>query len=165
MLNFPFGKIFLGDGGAYFSGYLIATLAVMLPVRNPEISPWISLLILGYPITETIVSIARRFLSDNGKIGSPDDGHLHHRIYFHWSGSLMNLFGKRFSQNSVTSIIVWVIPLPAIYFVTFTELNTPNALQALTLLVLIYGVMYWATKARAGGKIARLTRLGKMWQK
>ncbi len=38
MFNFPFGYLFLGDGGAYLSGFWLACLAVMLPERNPEVS-------------------------------------------------------------------------------------------------------------------------------
>ncbi|ETH93665.1 MraY family glycosyltransferase [Bordetella pertussis] len=34
--NFPFGRVFLGDGGAYFLGFMLAELAVLLVVRNPS---------------------------------------------------------------------------------------------------------------------------------
>ena len=44
--NFPFGKIFLGDGGAYLLGALVAGFAVSIPERNSEISPFASLLIV-----------------------------------------------------------------------------------------------------------------------
>lgn len=165
VMNFPMGKIFLGDGGAYFSGYLVAVLAVMLPVRNPEISPWVSLLILGYPITETVVSIARRAMSVGRKIGSPDSGHLHHKVYFNWSAPLQTLFGNRVSQNSVTSIVIWVIPLPALIFVIFAELSAQNALLALTVLVLVYGAIYWATLIGSIKKPTRLPKLGELHQK
>jgi UDP-N-acetylmuramyl pentapeptide phosphotransferase/UDP-N-acetylglucosamine-1-phosphate transferase len=42
LLNYPFGKIFLGDAGAYFVGFLVAWTALLLPMRNEEISPWAS---------------------------------------------------------------------------------------------------------------------------
>ena len=58
--NFPFGKIFLGDSGAYLLGALAATLSVMLPERNAEISPFSSLLIVIYPFYELIRSFVRR---------------------------------------------------------------------------------------------------------
>ena len=60
ILNFPFGFIFLGDSGAYFGGFLLSILAIMLPYRNPEISSWVSFLICLYPITETLFSIYRK---------------------------------------------------------------------------------------------------------
>src|SRR3546814_17428537 len=37
--NFPFGRVFLGDGGAYFLGFMLAELAVQLVVRNPSVRP------------------------------------------------------------------------------------------------------------------------------
>ena len=49
ILNFPLGKLFLGDSGAYFLGFILACILVMMPYRNPEISPWTSLMICFYP--------------------------------------------------------------------------------------------------------------------
>ena len=79
LLNFPFGKIFLGDGGAYLLGFLLAWVAVMLVARNHELSPWAALLACGYPILETVISVARRLISQTG-LGSPDRLHLHSLI-------------------------------------------------------------------------------------
>ena len=61
LLNFPRGLIFLGDGGAYFLGMTVAFVAINLPTRNPEISSFASLLIVSYPIYETMRSYVRRF--------------------------------------------------------------------------------------------------------
>jgi len=79
LLNFPFGKIFMGDGGAYLMGFLLAWVAVMLPMRNPEVSKWASLVACGYPLIETIVSMARRSWN-NADPGQPDSEHLHSLI-------------------------------------------------------------------------------------
>ena len=46
IINFPLGKIFLGDGGAYFLGVWIAVLVIMLSERNLEVSPYCSLLLI-----------------------------------------------------------------------------------------------------------------------
>jgi len=43
--NFPFGKIFLGDAGAYTLGHVLIWLSILLVVRNSEISPYAILLI------------------------------------------------------------------------------------------------------------------------
>lgn len=74
--NYPMGRLFLGDGGAYAMGFLIAWMAVMLPARHPEISPWASLMACGYPVMETIYSMIRRKLNHRDS-GSPDAEHLH----------------------------------------------------------------------------------------
>ncbi|WP_205758243.1 MraY family glycosyltransferase, partial [Macromonas bipunctata] len=60
LVNFPLGKIFLGDGGAYLIGFCLGWIAVLLPMRNPGISPWASLLACAYPILEVLFSILRR---------------------------------------------------------------------------------------------------------
>jgi UDP-N-acetylmuramyl pentapeptide phosphotransferase/UDP-N-acetylglucosamine-1-phosphate transferase len=52
--NFPFGYIFLGDGGAYLLGFLAGLLGVLVVERYSEVSPWFPLLLLLYPIYETI---------------------------------------------------------------------------------------------------------------
>ena len=39
LVNFPRGPVIMGDGGAYLVGFLLAAVGVMLPQRNPEVSP------------------------------------------------------------------------------------------------------------------------------
>jgi len=76
LLNYPFGKIFLGDAGAYFVGFLVAWIALLLPMRNEEISPWASLLACAYPIVEVLYSMYRRMRAQQ-RAGEPDNLHLH----------------------------------------------------------------------------------------
>lgn len=76
LLNYPFGKIFLGDSGAYFVGFLIACLAIMLPTRNPEVSPWTLLTICAYPVWESLFSMGRRWFMRMSAT-APDHLHLH----------------------------------------------------------------------------------------
>ena len=47
--NYPVGLIFLGDGGAYFIGFMLAELVVLLVLRNPQVSTWYAALLLIYP--------------------------------------------------------------------------------------------------------------------
>ena len=49
---FPFGKIFLGDGGAYFNGAIISIVATMLLERHEALNPLAVVLILSYPLYE-----------------------------------------------------------------------------------------------------------------
>ncbi|MCM1281596.1 MAG: glycosyltransferase [Alistipes senegalensis] len=65
--NYPRGLIFLGDGGAYFIGFILAELSVLLVARNPAVSPWFPLLVLIYPTFETIFSIYRRTILKGGQ--------------------------------------------------------------------------------------------------
>jgi UDP-GlcNAc:undecaprenyl-phosphate GlcNAc-1-phosphate transferase len=78
--NFPKGKIFLGDGGAYFLGFALAMFAIILSSRHSEISLWYPLIALSYPIIETFVTIDRR-IKRKRKYGTPffeaERVHLH----------------------------------------------------------------------------------------
>ena len=62
LVNYPWGKLFMGDGGAYFSGFALAWLAVLLPMRNPEVSVWAPLLVCAYPVIEVMYSVVRRYI-------------------------------------------------------------------------------------------------------
>jgi len=76
LVNFPWGKLFLGDGGAYFAGFALAWLTVILLVRHPQVSPWCSVLLCGYPTVEAVYSIYRRRRMRRSP-GDPDRSHLH----------------------------------------------------------------------------------------
>jgi UDP-N-acetylmuramyl pentapeptide phosphotransferase/UDP-N-acetylglucosamine-1-phosphate transferase len=79
--NYPGGKIFLGDGGAYLLGFWLGEMSVLLVVRHPEISPWFPMLVLVYPIFETLYSMYRRKIVGGLPPGQPDSMHLHQMIY------------------------------------------------------------------------------------
>ena len=58
--NYPQGHIFLGDGGAYFLGFMIGELSVLMLARHPNVSAWFPLLLCFYPVFETLFSIYRK---------------------------------------------------------------------------------------------------------
>jgi UDP-N-acetylmuramyl pentapeptide phosphotransferase/UDP-N-acetylglucosamine-1-phosphate transferase len=79
LVNYPTGKIFLGDAGAYLLGHLMACFAIALVVRNPSVSAWSVLVICGYPVIETVYSMIRRF-RHKSRLDEPDRAHLHSLI-------------------------------------------------------------------------------------
>lgn len=79
LVNFPFGKLFLGDGGAYFTGFALAWLEVLLMARNPGVSPWLVLLATAYPVIEVLYSVWRR-MRYKQPTGAPDNLHMHSLI-------------------------------------------------------------------------------------
>lgn len=79
--NYPAGRIFMGDGGAYALGFWLGELSVLLVVRNPDVSPWFPLLLLAYPVVDTLFSIYRRFFLRGRSAGRADAMHLHQLIY------------------------------------------------------------------------------------
>lgn len=81
MLNYPFGKLFLGDGGAYFLGFLVSEMAVLLLVRHPGVNAWQVLAICAYPVIEVLFSIYRRRVIKKVSPGAPDALHLHTLVF------------------------------------------------------------------------------------
>jgi len=81
VLNFPYGKIFLGDGGAYFLGFMLAELSVFLVSRHPHISPWFCLAVMIYPIWEVLFSFYRRKVLKGVSPLFPDKMHFHSVVY------------------------------------------------------------------------------------
>ena len=80
LLNFPWGKIFLGDGGAYFQGHCLSWVAILLLVRNPEITAWSILLIFFWPVVETVFSIYRRIYKKK-PASRADREHFHQLVF------------------------------------------------------------------------------------
>ncbi len=78
VLNFPLGKIFLGDGGAYFLGALIGFLLAWM--SNEGFSAWLGLALMIYPVWEVVFSIIRRKLK-GAKAMQPDSLHLHSLLF------------------------------------------------------------------------------------
>ncbi len=114
--NYPKGKIFLGDAGAYLVGFCSGFLSVLLVDRHTEISPWFALLLNFYPIFETLYSIFRRKFLSKKDSTAPDAEHFHSLVYF-W---LKNQYGNNTARdhqevlwvnNAKASILLWVLPI------------------------------------------------------
>lgn len=77
--NFHPAKIFMGDTGALFLGFMIAVLSLLGFKNVAIISFVIPIFILAIPIFDTLIAIVRRFVQKR-PISSPDSSHLHHRL-------------------------------------------------------------------------------------
>lgn len=109
--NYPNGLIFLGDGGAYFVGFLVAELSVLMVARNAQVSPWFPLMLSFYPIFETLFTIYRRVIISKRHPGLPDAAHLHQLIYrrvVRWAvGS--DCKKHKAHRNALTSPFLWLM--------------------------------------------------------
>ena len=76
VLNFPLGKIFLGDGGAYALGHLLVWSAIILVNSVNDISPFAILLLFFWPVADTGLAIWRRWMLGN-RADHPDRLHFH----------------------------------------------------------------------------------------
>lgn len=156
--NYPFGKIFLGDGGAYFIGFTIAVLSVMLVKNHPQVSPWFPLLVVIYPVFETVFSIIRRKFYKKYRIDSPDSHHLHQLIYKRVVPFVFDIHrSEKLMRNSTTSPFLWLIcSFGAIPAVIFWQ-NTP-ILIIFTILFCIFYV--WLYRSIVRFKLMKMLKRG-----
>jgi UDP-N-acetylmuramyl pentapeptide phosphotransferase/UDP-N-acetylglucosamine-1-phosphate transferase len=137
IFNYPYGKIFLGDLGAYSLGLIISMLTIILFGRHPEISPWAAVLILIYPATEVVFSMLRRVMKGIS-IYHADTAHLHLK-FFHFFRPQPAY--KKMANALVTPILspLWLFPLIAISWFHHKPLFI---FIAILLFVLCYGLLY-----------------------
>jgi UDP-N-acetylmuramyl pentapeptide phosphotransferase/UDP-N-acetylglucosamine-1-phosphate transferase len=120
ILNFPFGKIFLGDGGAYVLGHLLVWSAILLINETSLVSPFAILLIFFWPVADTVLAIWRRW-----KLGNPTD--LPDRLHFHQLTMrfLEIRFFGRYRRNIVnpmsTVLLIPLISTPQILAILFWD--------------------------------------------
>lgn len=81
LLNYPTGRLFMGDSGAYLLGFWIAQITVLLIARHPEINAWQLLAICFYPVIEVLYSIYRKKVVRKMSPGSPDRLHFHMLVH------------------------------------------------------------------------------------
>jgi UDP-N-acetylmuramyl pentapeptide phosphotransferase/UDP-N-acetylglucosamine-1-phosphate transferase len=120
VLNFPFGKIFLGDSGAYLLGFLISVLIITFFTRNPEAPKWLAILMLAYPFFELIFSFLRKILFRQSPF-EPDKKHLHLMVNELTQSIYKKISKKRYNNlrannmNTITLIFFWLSPLYFVY--------------------------------------------------
>ena len=118
VLNFPFGKIFLGDSGAYVLGHLLVWSAILLINHEQAISPFAILLIFFWPVADTSLAIWRRW-----KLGNPAD--RPDRLHFHQLAMRfleIRFFGRyrRHVSNPVATILLMpLISTPQVLGILF----------------------------------------------
>jgi UDP-N-acetylmuramyl pentapeptide phosphotransferase/UDP-N-acetylglucosamine-1-phosphate transferase len=154
--NYPRGLIFAGDGGAYLWGTVIAIASVMLVFRHPLVSPWFPMLLLIYPVQETIFSICRKAARGQSP-GVADALHFHQLVYrrivrgvFHDDEARRMLM-----RNNRTSPYLWSFSVltvtPAVLFWS----NTPMLITFIVIFVVTY---LWAYSSIVRFKLQRWIR-------
>lgn len=79
--NFNPARVFMGDSGSYFLGFVLATTSLMAPLQKAStaVSLLVPIVALGLPIFDTLFSMLRRYLARR-PLFSADRGHIHHRL-------------------------------------------------------------------------------------
>ena len=142
--NYPHGKIFAGDGGAYMWGLVVAVGCIQLVQRHAVVSPWFPMLLLMYPVWETVFSIYRKAARGISP-GTPDALHFHQlvfrrivRVVIHEKGAARQLLAR----NNRTSPYLWIFcaltVVPAVLFWN----NTPVLMGFCLLFAVSYVLAY-----------------------
>jgi UDP-N-acetylmuramyl pentapeptide phosphotransferase/UDP-N-acetylglucosamine-1-phosphate transferase len=156
LVNFPYGKLFLGDGGAYLLGFLLAWLSVSLVYRNPQVSSWAPLLACAYPTFETVFTIVRRLWCRRHP-GQPDSCHLHSLVKIAVSGRYFRKFSAPLRNACVSPFSWFLAAVPAWFAVSFPQ--SPQALVQGTLASFgLYLAFYWYMASAARARRRRATR-------
>ena len=134
-------KIFMGDSGSMFFGFMLAGISVIGAVKSTAtITLIVPILALGLPILDTTFAIVRRYRG--GKpIFQPDKGHLHHR-----------LLSLGFTHKQAVLLMYVISAILGMSAVALTEVNSQLAI--LILIIVVIAVFYGAKKLG----VLRLTR-------
>ncbi|AKF25890.1 hypothetical protein YH65_01060 [Sulfurovum lithotrophicum] len=138
LLNFPKGKIFLGDGGAYLLGFIVAVIGILLASKYESVSPWYILAIFIYPVWEVLFSIIRKLYIGHSPL-QPDANHFHMLVY------------RQITHNNpLTSLFIVVFIFPFITLSTiFPNKSTTNIAIAMVFIICYLTLYYMLYKKEA----------------
>jgi UDP-N-acetylmuramyl pentapeptide phosphotransferase/UDP-N-acetylglucosamine-1-phosphate transferase len=139
-VNWPFGKLFLGDGGSYFIGFALAWVAVLLIERNPGVSAFAALVICVHPVTEVLLSIFRRKVRKDHP-GMPDRLHFHSLVKRRYVACWFCQYSNAV-RNSITGALVGLMTLIAIVLTHLTHLSPAWSVTAFVSLAVGYVAIY-----------------------
>jgi len=130
LLNFPKGKIFLGDGGAYLLGFIVAIIGIYLASKYESVSPWYILAIFIYPVWEVLFSIVRK-LSIGLSPMKPDTYHLHMLVY------------RQITRNTpLTALFILASTLPFMTISTIFPNKSNTNIAISCCFILYYLILY-----------------------
>lgn len=166
LMNFPFGKIFMGDGGAYLAGFWVAECAILLLSRHPELSTWTVLLCVLYPVWETLFSIWRKSIHRKTGAGKPDRVHFHMLVYRRVACLKLGRAAPQWRKHALTSAMIWSLPCACAVAANIAARSAEATLLSIAG-VAVFGAFYgaWyrsmaapASKAHASAKLSRKQR-------
>lgn len=131
--NFNPARIFMGDSGSMFLGFMLAGISVIGAVKSAAtIALIVPILALGLPILDTTFAIVRRYRG-GVPIFKPDKGHLHHR-----------LLDLGFTQRQAVLLMYVISALLGLSAVALTEVS--NQLAIIIVCVVVVVVLLGAKK-------------------
>jgi len=104
LVNFPRGKIFLGDAGAYTLGFVLAWIGIAVLNAAPSVSAWAILLTVYWPLCDTLLAMYRRSRSKRDAM-APDRLHAHQLVMRSLEILILGR-GRRNLANPLTTIVL-----------------------------------------------------------
>lgn len=139
-LNWPLGKIFLGDGGSYFLGFSTAWACILLVERHSVVSPFAAVLLTAHPLFEVAFTVFRRACRLKG-VGRPDRLHMHSLVNRRFVRRHFPRWSVR-SRNSTAGLLMGGFTLlPALLFL-FNYDDTRNSILLMVIFCFGYCWMY-----------------------
>ena len=151
VLNFPLGKIFLGDAGAYLIGHLLVWTAIILVNHSSDVRPFAILLIFFWPVADTCLAIWRR-KRKNRRADKPDRLHFHQLVMRFLEIRFLGRSKRRISNPIATTILLPFVIMPQLLGAMFWNNSQMAILSALIMSVLFVGTyllgIYLAKRTR-----------------
>ena len=139
LFNFPNGKIFAGDLGAYFYGFINGLLIICFFGKHQDIYAWLAVLILFYPCMEVLFSFTRKKTIAFNPL-QPDNLHLH-TILFNY---LHNKKGFKLSRaNYLSTLIISNFSLIQLFSIVYLKENLFYIIITIFILIFLYLSFYY----------------------
>ena len=154
VFNFPIGKIFLGDAGAYSMGHLLTWIGILLLSRNPQIAPFSVMLMFFWPVIDMLFAIARRLIRGRS-VSQPDRLHFHQLVMRAIELVVLGQKNKKLANPLATLVVLPMAALPVIaaQFVYETDRMSVYAFlafMALFILTFLVGIYCARRYAKVG---------------
>ena len=137
IFNFPFGKVFMGDLGAYIYGFVISVLIIYLFGKHDHLLSWSAVLILFYPCMELLFSFVRK-INNRMSPFDPDTKHLHSLIYKQIKIGCRNLS----LANSLTTLSLFIFWLGPFFISLFMPIHFIINTGLILLMLICYIYLY-----------------------
>jgi UDP-N-acetylmuramyl pentapeptide phosphotransferase/UDP-N-acetylglucosamine-1-phosphate transferase len=142
ILNFPLGRIFIGDSGSYLYAFYSGALVIYLFSKHDGLPTLLALIILAYPITEMLFSIIRKIIEKKSPM-QPDTLHLHHLIFLQFSK-------KNKIANNLSSLLMLTFSVSP-FVLCYLSFNNRHINEELIFLIyfIAYSLVYLVLRKKS----------------
>jgi UDP-N-acetylmuramyl pentapeptide phosphotransferase/UDP-N-acetylglucosamine-1-phosphate transferase len=167
VLNFPSGKIFLGDAGAYTLGFLLAWMGIALISRNPDVAPISVVMIMFWPLADLSLAIYRRYRC-NLPVSHPDRLHFHQIVMRGLEICVLGRGRRSVANPMATLVLLPLIATPVVVGVLMHDLPRLSFVALVVCLAAFFGIyglgMRLATSRARSSLMSSLTApRGRAW--